>query len=231
MRTRACRSIRLTGAAALHLTAALLLAGALLTPAPALGTDFCRFLDRFPATGQETCWDSAGTEITCAGTGQDGDVQAGGTLRYKDLGNGTILDRNTLLIWEKKSDDGSIHDKDTQYDWDQAFAVHVADLNTANFAGRHDWRLPNVKELQSIVDYETFNPAVDPAFNNGDCAGGTCTVLTCSCTGTASSYWSSSTKASFPPDAWNVGFNFGSVNASDKDDFDFVRAVRGGCVD
>ena len=221
MRTRACRSIRLMGGAALFLTAALLLAGALLTPAPAMGADACRFLDRFPATGQTTSYTP----------GDDGDIQAGGPLRYKDLGNGTILDRNTLLIWEKKSDDDSIHDKDTQYNWANAFAVHVADLNTANFAGRHDWRLPNVKELQSLVDYETFNPAVDPAFNNGDCAGGTCTVLTCSCTGMASVYWSSSTVAGTPTSAWIVSFNDGDVDAVDKSNDFFVRAVRGGCVD
>jgi len=230
MRTRACRSIRLTGAAALHLTAALLLAGALLTPAPARGADFCRLLDRFPATGQTTCYDGSFNPTACAGTGQDGDIQAGGALRYKDLGNGTILDRNTLLIWEKKSDDGSIHDKDTQYNWANAFAVHVADLNTANFAGRHDWRLPNVKELQSIVDYERDNPSIDPAFNNGDCTGGTCTVLTCSCTGTVSDYWSSSTRALDPTSAWNVNFFSGFVDDDGKSNFFFVRAVRGGCV-
>jgi len=220
MRTRACRSIRLTGAAALHLTAALLLTGALLTPAHARGFDLCRLLDRFPATGQTTTYTPD----------DDGDIQAGGPLRYKDLGNGAILDRNTLLIWEKKSDDDSIHDKDTQYNWANAFAVHVAGLNTAPcFAGHCDWRLPNVKELQSIVNYENDNPAVSSEFNTL-CAAA-CTVLTCSCTGTASLYWSSSTFANGPAFAWFVDFFFGNVNASDKSSGVFVRAVRGGCVD
>jgi hypothetical protein len=44
---------------------------------------------------------------------------------------------------------------------------------------RRDWRLPNVKELQSIVNYEVFEPAVSPAFDT-DCPGAT--VLTGSCT-------------------------------------------------
>jgi len=60
---------------------------------------------KFPATGQTSCWDSGGNVIPCAGTGQDGDIQAGATLKYKDNGNGTITDRNTKLVWEKKSDD------------------------------------------------------------------------------------------------------------------------------
>ena len=52
-------------------------------------------------------------------------------------------------------------------------------------------------------------------------------MLTCSCT-TASIYWSSSSYASFPADAWNVYFFDGLVNASDKSGSAFVRAVRGG---
>ncbi|MGH8864149.1 MAG: hypothetical protein ACREVZ_05825 [Burkholderiales bacterium] len=65
---------------------------------------------KFPATGQTRCWNSDGNVIPCRGTGQDGDIQAGATLKYKDNGNGTITDRNTKLVWEKKSADGGIHD-------------------------------------------------------------------------------------------------------------------------
>jgi hypothetical protein len=70
---------------------------------------------QYPATGQTTCWDSAGAVIPCAGTGNDGDIQAGATLSYTDNGDGTITDNNTGLMWAKKSDDGSIHDKDNAY--------------------------------------------------------------------------------------------------------------------
>jgi uncharacterized protein DUF1566 len=180
----------------------------------------------FPATGQTSCWNSAGVIIPCFGTGQDGDIQAGATLSYTDNGDGTITDDNTNLVWEKKSDDGSIHDKDNLYTWDAAFEVHVAGLNAANFAGRNDWRLPNVKELQSIVDYENFPPAVAPAFNN-NCNPGTTTVFNGSCTA-ASLYWSSSTFANFPDDAWVVFFSFGNVDGGFKNFAFHVRAVRGG---
>jgi hypothetical protein len=58
---------------------------------------------KFPATGQTTCYDSTGNVIACAGTGQDGDIQAGTTLRYRDNRNGTITDKNTGLVREKTS--------------------------------------------------------------------------------------------------------------------------------
>ena len=179
----------------------------------------------FPATGQTTCWDSSATVITCTGTGQDGEIQAGADLSYTDNGDGTITDNNTGLMWEKQSDDGTIHDKDNTYTWANAFAVHIAGLNAAAFGGHTDWRLPNVKELQSIVNYQNFNPMVSPAFNTA-CAASS-TVTSGSCTA-ASGYWTSSSYVGLPAFAFDVFFNVGFVNANFKDDNHSVRAVRGG---
>ena len=179
----------------------------------------------FPATGQMTCWDTSGNVVPCAGTGQDGDVQAGSTLSYVDNGDGTITDLNTGLTWEKKSDDGTIHDRDTTYVWSDAFAIFIAGLNSMAFAGHTDWRLPNAKELQSIMSYETSNPSVDPAFNTA-CVPG-CTVLTCSCT-KAADHWSASTNANVPINAWRGDFFAGFIRPGDKTGGNFVRAVRGG---
>jgi hypothetical protein len=177
------------------------------------------------ATGQTTCWNSIGTVIPCAGTGQDGEVQAGAPLAYVDNGDGTVTDANTGLTWEKKSDDGSIHDKDTFYTWDNAFAVHVAGLNSMNFAGHNDWRVPNRRELQSIVDDNTANPAVSPVFNTS-CVPG-CTVLTCSCT-VLDYYWSSTTYFPISNDARVVHFLDGTDLGLGKGSLAHVRAVRGG---
>jgi len=183
-------------------------------------------VDKLPATGQVTCWDSTGVIISCDGTGQDGDIRAGVRLRYRDNGDGTITDKNTGLTWEKLSADGSIHDQGNAYSWADAFAVHVAGLNKANFAGHNDWRLPNVKELQSIVNYQNFAPAVSSAFNN-DCVVGA-TVLTGSCT-VGNGYWSSSTYKYAPIGAWFVNFIDGGVSVGGKSAFFIqVRAVRGG---
>ena len=60
-----------------------------------------------PGHGADDVLEHVGTVIPCAGTGQDGDIQAGATLSYTDNGDGTITDNNTGLMWEKKSDDGT----------------------------------------------------------------------------------------------------------------------------
>jgi len=184
---------------------------------------------QFPATGQTTCWDTNGNVIACNGTGQDGQIQAGGALAYADNGDGTITDLNTHLMWEKKSWDGSIHDQSNGYTWADAFSTFIGGLNAGGgFAGYTDWRLPNVKELESIINYQNFEPAVSAAFN-ANCAPG-CTVTTCSCTQSLS-YWSSTTYQGSPSFAWLVSFGDGGVSGNTKVMSLvslYVRAVRGG---
>src|SRR5438034_562902 len=180
-----------------------------------------------PATGQTTCWDTTGSAIPCAGTGQDGDFGEGAPLAYVDNGDGTVTDLNTGLTWEKLSADGTLHDKDNAYTWADAFTGHVATLNAMNFAGHNDWRLPDVRELQSIVNYQSFDPTVSSAFNT-DCAPG-CHATTCSCTASGD-YWSSTSSASGPSSAWYVGFLYGGVDAfgrsGGKSSAASARAVR-----
>jgi hypothetical protein len=176
-------------------------------------------------TGQAACYDDAGIVIPCAGTGQDGEVQAGLSSDFVDNGDGTITDQRTGLMWEKLSDDGSIHDKDDLYTWSDAFASKVATLNSTAFAGYSDWRLPNVNEVQGIMRYGSVNPALDTAFNNGCVTA--CTVLTCSCTRSVG-YWTSTTYQWTPNLAWLGQFYAGLLDAGTKSSPYCVRAVRGG---
>jgi hypothetical protein len=189
----------------------------------------------FPASGQ----------VTAYGAGSDGDLESGGTLSYTDNGDGTITDNNTGLMWEKKSDTGSFHGNDQSYTWcvdvgnngcdtnnmDGTIATtFLANLNGSFFAGYTDWRIPNVKELESIANYEGFSPAVDPAFHHSaTCAGCTnSTPTACSCT-TSLPYWSSTNRDLST--AWTVNFLDGTVSATNKSGFFSarpVRAVRGG---
>lgn len=79
---------------------------------------------------------------------------------FVDNGDGTITDTATGLMWQQ-SDDG------TTRNWEDALA-YADDLE---LAGYDDWRLPNVKELHSIVDYSRDHPAIDPIFDTMDSEG------------------------------------------------------------
>ena len=78
-------------------------------------------------------------QTTSYGSGSDGDLERGLSRSFLDLGNGVVKDQRTGLFWEKKSDDGSIHDKDDTYTWSPgspwlasgtAFGQFLATLNT-----------------------------------------------------------------------------------------------------
>ena len=196
-----------------------------LVPADALG-------QLFLASGQ----------TTSDGPGSDGDVRAGVPLAYTDNGDGTITDDNTGLMWEKKDDSGGIHDRHNRYKWGrngQPYSMNgsmvtefLATLNTPPcFAGYCDWRIPNVRELHTLVDFEipAPGPVVNAAFHNqAGCAGCTdVTLASCSCTA-ASRYWSSTTVRYHNSWAWYFHFNGGGIGYHDKFASMAVRAVRGG---
>ena len=174
-------------------------------------------------TGQTSCSDAAGNPILCAGTGQDAETQPGLVRAWTDNGDGTVTDDHTGLMWEKLSDDGSIHDKDTAWTWTNAVATKVAALNSALFAGHDDWRLPTITELQTLTDFGRTNPAIDPTFTAG-CAPG-CDGVACSCTRNAT-HWSSTSYESGPVAAWCVQMTTGGIGGFTKTNTLYVRAVR-----
>jgi hypothetical protein len=191
----------------------------------------------FPASGQTTAFTSEKNDGVTGPVAvpDDGVVQAGASLSYTDNGDGTITDGNTGLMWEKKSDDGGLHDKDNAYYWSgngtqETIWDWLEDVNTeggTGFASFHDWRVPNVKELLSVVNYENTPLSVSAAFN-GNCVAGA-TVLTGSCT-FLTDYGSSTTWAKNTSMAWMVSFNHGEVTPQDKTSPFRVRAVRGGSL-
>jgi len=183
-------------------------------------------------TGQTKCWPYIGINdpaISCAGTGQDGDFQVGVARSYTDSGDGTITDNATGLMWEKlvnldfAANASNPHDADNTYNpWTAAFQK-ISDLNAANFGGYSDWRLPNIRELRSLVFFGASSPAIDSAFNN---------IGSNSRTRSTGTYWSSSSWPNQPFLAWAVSFSTGVSSlipkTSDANNFCcFVRAVRG----
>jgi hypothetical protein len=192
----------------------------------------------FPATGQATCWTQAGVLTACDNEkGEDGYFKAGGSLAYIWNEDGTIVDLNTKLMWERKDMSGGIHDYRTTHRWVQTFRDHIYALNNTcksdetvdcsaggdatcadalgegevcGFAGYRDWRMPNVRELQSIVDYSQDNPAVSLSFN-WLCEEG-CSIMgpdweACSCG--RGTYWTSTTVIGNTNMAWHINFSWG----------------------
>jgi len=170
-----------------------------------------------PATGQRNCYDTAGNLIDCASAeypGQDGFYQRGCAMedRFLDNGDGTVTDTCTGLMWQQDTadvnGDSTIDAKDT-LQWQQALQYCEA----LEFAGHGDWRLPNVRELQTIVNYGTWSPAIDPIFQS---------MLPW--------YWSSTTDLVYDNThrAWCIEFNSGLVdhNPRLKTYWYYIRAVR-----
>jgi hypothetical protein len=86
-----------------------------------------------------------------------------GVNLFQNNGDGTISDLATGLMWQQ-TDNGS------GIDWENALA-YAQTQNNANYLGHNDWRLPNSKELQSLVDYTrspgaTSSANVGPAINS-----------------------------------------------------------------
>lgn len=177
-------------------------------------------------------------QTTSYGPGSDGGLQVGAVQSFVDNGDGTVTDTRTGLTWEKKSRDGSVHDWQNVYVWGQELSPYamngtmvttfLAALNTPPcFAGYCDWRIPNGRELASLVNWEVSNPATFAAFNASCTAG--CAVTACSCTRSGpSGHWSSSTLQYYPDYAWSVYFDSGGVYSVVKREGLYVRAVRGG---
>jgi len=61
-----------------------------------------------------------------------------------------VRDKETGLVWEMKTTDGSIHDMERTYSWDEAHETFLTELNSSKFGGFSDWRLPTTDELRTI---------------------------------------------------------------------------------
>lgn len=78
-----------------------------------------------------------------------------GVSQFVDNGDGTITDTNSGLMWMQD-------DAQEGLDWESALAY----AENLEHAGYSDWKLPNVKELQSIVDYTGSYPAINGSYFN-----------------------------------------------------------------
>ncbi|SLM31416.1 exported hypothetical protein [Desulfamplus magnetovallimortis] len=121
---------------------------------------------------------------------------------YVDNADGTITDEGTGLMWQQ-TDDG------IRRNWEDACQA----CEELELAGYNDWRAPRVDELRSIIDYNSYLPAMDLIF---------------SVESDWTLFWSGSDYANGTVNAWQVYFYDGSVSTGTKTSRSYIRCVRSG---
>jgi hypothetical protein len=157
--------------------------------------------------------------------GDDGDLEKGVAWpvpRFTDNDDGTVTDNLTGLVWLRDASCQAFFSGDAMgqnhRDWsaalaaDNALASGYCGLSDSSVVG--DWRLPNLRELHSLIDYGNSSPALPDGhpFTNV----------------THGSYWTSSTNTGFTDRAWYVSLPNGMVSYEYKTETRNVWAVRDG---
>jgi len=120
-----------------------------------------------------------------------------------DNGNGTITDNYTGLIWQKTT-------STVPMTWENALTY----AKSITLGGKSDWRLPNVKELQSLNEVSRVKPSLNTTFFPNIVSN--------------TFYWSSTSMYKSPAIAWDFNTEYGVVTYNDKTSTEYVMLVRGG---
>ena len=124
------------------------------------------------------------------------------TPHFTDNGNGSVTDNFTGLIWQKVQATSTMT-------WEEALAYS----KTVTLAGKSDWRLPNIKELQSLNDPKLTNPSFNKTYFPNIVSG---------------NFWSSTSLYLTMAKAWDLNVDYGIVSQVDKTTKENVLLVRGG---
>jgi hypothetical protein len=161
-------------------------------------------------TDQTTCYDIDGREIPCRGTGQDGERTDGGIgLKKRFVGDEhTVLDRLTDLTWCR---DAGL--SEFPLTWQEAHDF-VDRMNREHRFGCRDWRLPSREDLFGLVSHVCINPSLplQHPFRNVFPAY----------------YWSGTSCARLPDQAWYIHFGGGRVYRGMKQGSYMLWPARGG---
>jgi len=143
-------------------------------------------------------------------------------MKTKKILFGMIVLSGIVIADLSRSDAGVVTDSLTGLQWQDDYSDNGGNIKSATWQdaidycealsldGHADWRLPNIRELGSIVDLSHIDSAIDPVFEH--------TAL--------DNYWSSSTYEDYPNSAWDINFSLGNRTNYYKDDSYYIRCVR-----
>ncbi len=178
-------------------------------------------------TGQTLCYSNDGTLVNCGGTGQDGDLRKGMTWpvpRFTDNNDGTVHDNLTELTWLKDANcQGTTN-------WTNAitFANQLGDGNCGlhDDSTSSDWRLPNRKELLSLLNFSFYSPALSDTSGSGQWQNEDPFTDVQSTSG----YWTSTTYIDATSHAWYINFTSGITGTDGKTRTAYAWPVRNNLV-
>lgn len=160
-------------------------------------------------TGQRTCHDADGRIVDCAGSGQDAELARGlpwPQPRF-DVRGEVVFDALTGLVWSRDASPAEF-----PLSWDESLAF-VAALNRDRRYGHDDWRLPNRRELRSLISHQTRRPALPEGQPFRQVFDGW--------------YWTATTAVISPSHAWYVDLDGGRMFFGGKDQSFMLWPVRG----
>ncbi len=141
-------------------------------------------------------------------------IETAPASQFTDNGNGIVTDNKTGLQWMRCAigqvwDGSTCTGTEAKTDWQSALTI--AESNA--FAGLTDWRLPNKKELLSIIEFSCLGPALN---------------ITIFPNASSSSFWTSSVYTDGTASAWVVSQGTGDDQTNTRDStFIAIRLVRG----
>ncbi|GBE37450.1 hypothetical protein BMS3Bbin08_00039 [bacterium BMS3Bbin08] len=160
-------------------------------------------------TGQTRCYDTSGREVPCSGSGQDAEFKKGISWpapRFEQK-NETVSDNLTGLMWTR-----SANLAEFPVTWQEALD-YIAEMNHKEVFGYADWRLPNRRELRSLISHQTRKPALPDNHHFYNVFSGW--------------YWTSTTAAINTAYAWYIHTEGARMFYGNKRQFYLLWPVRG----
>lgn len=142
---------------------------------------------------------------------------------FLDLNDGTVVDKSTGLMWKVCTEgltwnNGTCSGTADTFNWQLALNRPTSLNTSGGFAGHTDWRLPNIKELSSLVERQCSPTINSSAFGN---------IPNSSSSLSVSLYWSSTPSVLTDTEAWVINFKTsGTVFQTGRTDDIFLRLVR-----